>query len=81
MLIIYKTGRASKSLVWFWGVTGMIKHIFYLVWFSLPIGQYCCMYKPAKNIYDQLGIIWHSTYLSSQFDVIMTDPSTFKIFQ
>ena len=37
------------------------------------------MYKPAKNICDQLGIIWHSTYLSSQFDVIMIDPSTFKI--
>ena len=37
------------------------------------------MNKPAKNIYDQLDIIWHSTYLSSQFDVIMIDPSTFKI--
>ena len=35
--------------------------------YSLPIGQYCCMDKSAKNIYEQLGLIWHSTYLSSQW--------------
>ena len=38
---------------------------------SLPIGQYCCMDKPVKNIYDQLGLIWHSTCLSSLFEVII----------